>query len=341
MENSSRRSLVLAAAAVVVVVVLAAGVALVVATGDSDDDGTAGETTTSAPAPTTTTAAPVPAEPTCAEGDLDTRRYILCTAGDTPDQPLVVALHGRGSSAAEMQAGTELHQVAAAQGLAVVYADGLSRAWGDDTFPTPTRPAGDEDVVFLDDLVAALQADPRIGDGPVGVVGHSNGASMALRYAAQRPDAVRAVVAVAGQLPRDPAVQPTASVPVLVIYGTADPVRSYDAGIAETPGRQPGQPTPTLPTPDTVAAFVSVTGTTTEVVHDGPTETDPEPTDGTTVRTESWTSGDTTVTLQAIVGGGHTWPSARGTAPRADFGVVSRDLDASSVAIEFVAAEPR
>jgi polyhydroxybutyrate depolymerase len=152
-----------------------------------------------------------PADPTCGDGALGERRYILCTAGDQADQDLVVALHGRGSSAAGMQAHTALHEAAAAQGVAVVYPESLDGGWGDDTFTSPGRPAGDEDVVFLDALVAELRADDRIADeGDIGVAGFSNGASMAMRYTAERPDDVRAAVAVAGQLPRDPAEADTA-----------------------------------------------------------------------------------------------------------------------------------
>lgn len=296
--------------------------------GDADDEATSPTT----PAQTETTP-PVGTEPTCEDGTLADRSFILCTAGDTADQDLVVALHGRGSSAREMRSGTGLDHIAAGEGLAVVFPDGIEGGWSDDTFTMPTRPAGDEDVTFLDDLIGQLRTDPRIADGgTVGVVGFSNGASMALRYAVERPDDVRAVVAVAGQLPRDPAIRPTRPVPLLEVYGTADPVRGYDTGIPDAPDRQPGDPTPTLPTGETVAAFVGAAGSP---APEGPEETDPDPDDGTRLRTERWTGDDgTVVVLHSIVDGGHTWPSS----PAGDqpCGVVSRDLDASAAAIAFV-----
>jgi polyhydroxybutyrate depolymerase len=304
-----------------------------------------GSTTTTTTAPDDPV--PVGTEPTCEDGQLAGRRYVLCTAGDQPDQGLVVALHGRGSSAAEMRTVTELDRAAAGEGWAVVFPDGADGGWGDDTFTTPTRPNGDEDLVFLDQLIEALRADERIDDQPVGVVGFSNGASMALRYAAQRPDAVRAVVSVAGQLPRDPAIRPTGPVPLLEVYGTADPVRSYTDGIADHPDRQPGQSTPTLSTRATVAAFVDVASAGDgdgdgdgggEPEHTGPTESDADPADGTRLRTERWTAADgTVVVLHDIVDGGHTWPSAHAApAGSATFGAVSRDLDASAEAVAFV-----
>jgi polyhydroxybutyrate depolymerase len=297
---------------------------------EDDDNAFAGSTATTAP--DTTTAGATPAEPRCADGTLDGRGYIVCTAADPSGEGLVVALHGRGSSAAEMRAATELERDAAERGLAVVYPDALDGGWGDDTLVTPGRPAGDEDVMFLDTLIETLRSDPGMDDGPVGIVGFSNGASMALRYAGARPDEVRAVVSVAGQLPRDTAIRPTGRVPLLEIYGTADPVRPYDTGIPAPPIREPGAPTPTLPTPETIAAFVG------PAHHEGPTATDPDPGDGTSVRTERWTDGEgTRAVLHTIVGGGHTWPSAHAPFTGSqNFGPVSRDLDASATAIAFV-----
>jgi len=284
-----------------------------------------------APPPASASTTTPPADPVCAGGTLGPRSYVLCTAGDAPGQGLIVALHGRGASAAEMQAMTALEVPAAAAGYAVVYPDALVGAWGDDTFPTDSRPVGDEDIVFLDSLVDALHSDPRIGDGPVGLVGFSNGAGMALRYAAERPDAVRAVVSVAGQLPRDPAVRPTGRVPLLCLHGDADPIRPYATGNPGAPTRVQGQSTPTLSTPETVAAFARPDAT-----HSAPEASDPEPGDGTSVLTEHWSDEDgTRVVLQTLVGGGHTWPSAH-TALDPGFGNVSHDVDAGAEAVTFV-----
>ncbi len=296
-------------------------------------------------APTT-----VAADPTCEDGSLGGRRYILCTGGTDPavdpaaeakaEERLIVAFHGRGSSAEEMRRATELDRVAAAHGLAVVFPEAVDGGWGDDTFATPARPHGDEDVVAVDDLVAALRRDDRIADGPVVVAGFSNGGSMALRYASDRPDQVRGVVSVAGQLPRDPAVRPASRVPLLEVYGTADPIRPEATGIPEPPAREPGGPTPTLSTSDTVAAFVAAAGGEGSVEAVAAVEADPDPLDGTTLRTSRWRdeSGDVAV-LHLVVGGGHTWPSAVAPFAGGDrFGPTSRDLDTSTEAVTFALA---
>ena len=324
------------------------GTGAVAGCGDDDDPRTAGTTTSIEGTDTTaTSAAPAATTPTCVDQALVERHVIVCRAADAPgqgqdeDQGLVIALHGRGSSAAEMRAVTELDRSATEAGLAVAYPDALDGGWGDDTFTTPTRPDGDEDVAFLDDLIAALRSAPGIDDGPVGVVGFSNGASMALRYAVERPDDVRAVVAVAGQLPRDLAVRPTRPVPLLEVYGTADPLRDYDTGIADPPDRRPGQPTPTLSTPDTVAAFTALVAGAPGSSHEGPTESDHDPADGTRLRTERWSDdAGTTVVWHTIVDGGHTWPSGHAPQPETN-GVVSAELDTSAEAIAFVVGPRR
>lgn len=299
-----------------------------------DDPGAADDPTSTG---ASTTATPGSVTPTCQDTTLVERQVIVCATGGASAQGLVVALHGRGSSARELRAVTELDRYASEEGLAVAYPDSVDGGWGDDTFTTPSRPTGHEDVIFLDGLIDALRSGDDIADGPVGVVGFSNGGSMALRYAAERPDAVRAVVSVAGQLPRDPSVRPAQLVPLLEVYGTADPVRHYDTGIVDPPDRQPGEPTPTLSAPETVAAFVAAVPS---LGHDGPTESDPDPGDGTQLRTERWSSeAGTEIVFHTVVEGGHTWPSGHAPQPEG-YGAVSRDIDASAEAVDFI-LDPR
>jgi poly(3-hydroxybutyrate) depolymerase len=101
------------------------------------------------------------------------------------------------------------------------------------------------------------------------------------------------------------------------------------------PGRRPGDPTPTLPTSLTIAAFVAVAGSSAE--HRATVETDADPADGTRLRTERWTDDDGTVAvLRTIVEGGHTWPSSRGQFSGGGFGATSREIDASAEAIAFL-----
>lgn len=85
---------------------------------------------------------------------------------------------------------------------------------------------------------------------------------------------------------------------------------------------------------DRVAAFVAVTDG--DVEHHDSVDRDPDPGDGTTLRTERWERPDGVVAvLHTVVGGGHTPLS--GHAPiEESFGPISRDLDASAEAVAFV-----
>lgn len=285
-----------------------------------------------------TTAAAAPSATECSEGELGERSYVLCMPATTESAGLIVALHGRGSSGEEMRTVTGLDRYADEMGYAVVFPDGIDQRWGDDTFTSDARPTGDEDVEFLDGLILELAADDRIADEQAGVVGFSNGGSMALRYAAQRPENVCAVVSIAGQLPLDEAIRPTEFVPLLEISGTADPISSYEDGVPANPDRTADDSTPTMPTRDTVDAFVAMAEV--DTVTEG-TATDPDPGDGTSLVSDIWTFRDGgTVILHTIEGGGHTWPSAssaiRPLEDSTDFGVVSHDLAASADSVMFV-----
>ncbi len=276
-------------------------------------------------------------EPSCTNEALAERTYLLCTAGDASAQGLVVALHGRGSSAEEFRAVTALDQQAAEHGLAVVFPDALDGGWGDDNFTTPGGPGGD--------------AGRRLPRRP-----HRRRAiRSARRRGARRPcrllergkhgTAVRRATPPTRRAPSspssgscrgDPAIRPTGRVPLLEVFGTADPLRPYGAGIPDAPDRQAGDPTPTLSTPETVAAFVATAGGAED--HEGPEDSDANPTDGTRVRTERWIDRDGTIAvLETVVGGGHTWPSARSPfAGSENFGITSYDIDASAQAIAFL-----
>ena len=125
-------------------------------------------------------------------------------------------------------------------------------------------------------------------------------ASMALRYAAQRPDRVRAVVAVAGQLPATPLSGPRAG--SRCWRCTAARIPSGPTAAA-SPSRPPG----TGPAhPHAAHARHRRRPFAGAATHAGPEPSDPDARDGTTVLTERWRDGEGTVAvlLLTVVGGG-------------------------------------
>lgn len=106
---------------------------------------------------------------------------------------------------------------------------------------SPARADGVDDVDFL--LAVVDEVDREYGPLPVYVVGYSNGRQMAIRLVHERPDRLAGAVLIG-------ATQPTAdifaverdqhaSLPVVLIHGTRDPMVPYNGGMASLFGFRP------------------------------------------------------------------------------------------------------
>ncbi|MEU5754901.1 alpha/beta hydrolase family esterase [Streptomyces sp. NPDC047853] len=269
----------------------------------------------------------------------DTREYLLHRpadgAGGGP-RPLVIAFHGRGADAAELREKSRLEKAAGARGMLVAYPEGLDRGWGAGTRATERRPDPDLDVRFTEALVEQLVRAERADPERVYVTGFSNGGSMALRVAAQRPGLVAAAASVSGQLPAGAAgIEPTGRVPVMVVYGADDPVRP----LAGWPSPPPDPEEPILPSlsaRDSAEAFAAAGGAGEPATQERrgydrtvwPLDAAPR-------------SGRAAATVQLLVvhDAGHTWPGSDVTPPRG-FGPTSQALDATDTILDFFTTAP-
>ncbi|MEV0416239.1 PHB depolymerase family esterase [Streptomyces sp. NPDC050448] len=289
------------------------------------------------PAPT----AGVSASPAAADSrerltvDGGTREYLLHrpAAGGGGPRPLLIAFHGRGADAEHLRKQSGLDRAAEARGMLLVYPEALGKAWGAGTAPTGQRPDPDTDVRFTEALVAELVRTGRADPHRVYVAGFSNGGSMALRMAAQRPDLVAGAASVSGELPTGAAaVKPSGAVPVLIVYGAEDPVRPL-AGLPSPGPAGPGEEplTPTMSARAGAEAFAAAAGAG-DPVEEGRPGYD----------SVTWQPGSAGATVRLLVvhGAGHTWPGST-VAPPAGFGSVSTALDASSTLLDFLAAQRR
>ena len=173
------------------------------------------------------------------EHDGRSRRYIVRVPRLSRDRPpaVVLALHGGGGSASQFKRDNGLDEVADREGFLAVYHDG--------TGPLPRRfltwNAGPhccgsavaqtvDDVGFLAAVVDDLAAKIPVDRGRIYAIGHSNGSMMAYRFAAERPDLVTAIVAVAGAM--DVVLErQVRDVAVLHIHSIDDPRALYDGGV--------------------------------------------------------------------------------------------------------------
>ncbi|MFE5257423.1 alpha/beta hydrolase family esterase [Streptomyces coelicoflavus] len=288
----------------------------------------------------TATAAPGTREQLRVDGDV--RQYLLHRPAATPassaadgPRPLVVAFHGRGADAAELRAKTRLEKAATARGMLVAFPEGLGHGWGAGTRATKQRPDPELDVRFTEALVEHLVRTERADPERVYVAGFSNGGSMALRVAAERPGLLAGAASVSGQLPTgDAAVEPTGPVPVMVVYGADDPVRP----LAGLPSPPPDPEEPILATRsarDTAAAFAAA-GDAGE-----PVTREEKGYDRTVWRLGTGAPGgdrrpDGTVRLLVVEDAGHTWPGST-VPPPEGFGPVSKALDATDTILDFFA----
>jgi polyhydroxybutyrate depolymerase len=166
---------------------------------------------------------------------LDGRSYLVDLPQQPAHAPIILVLHGGGGNAGQVAEDSGFGAPAMAMGYAVIYPQGVSRMLGLATWNAgyccglAVRQNVD-DVAFLDAVIADAAARFGVNAQSVYVTGMSNGSMMAERYAAARPDRVRAVAGVAGTLEVGRfAVE--GAVPLLVIHGTADTHVPFDGGV--------------------------------------------------------------------------------------------------------------
>jgi polyhydroxybutyrate depolymerase len=153
--------------------------------------------------------------------------------------PLVLAFHGGGGSAEGYREYAGFEGLASREGFIVVYPEGMSRA-GFLTSRFHTWNAGKccgyasrenvDDVGFVNALLDSLIQKLPVDASRVYATGHSNGAMMSYRLAAESGDRIAAIAAVAGAMSLE-SFSPARPVPVLHIHSVDDPRALYDGGL--------------------------------------------------------------------------------------------------------------
>jgi len=207
--------------------------------------------------------------------------------------PLVMVLHGGGNSAASVAQTTQFDRFAATDEFVVVYPEGAGGYWNAG-FCCGAREV--DDVGFLAALIDRLAGEYKIDRSRVYVVGVSNGAIMAYRFACARADLVAAVASVAGAMIVDDC-SPSRPVSILELHGTADNSVPYNGGRVQPRAARAIADVP--PTAAVVRKWVDNNGCNTE-----PTVTNQGP-----VSTAVWNrcTANKSVTLVTVQGGSHTW----------------------------------
>jgi polyhydroxybutyrate depolymerase len=240
--------------------------------------------------------------------------------------PLVVFLHGGFGDGTQAESAYGWDAAADTNGFIVVYPDGVSKAWNGGTCCGVPQREGIDDVGFIENLVAELEAELPIDPARVFATGISNGGIMAYRlacetslFAAIGPDS-------ATELVDCQAARPTS---VIAIHGLDDSRVPFNGGLGSGVGHVDGPAVPSV-----IAGWRAIDGCgepTTTI--DGPV----------TTATADCPSGRA-VELITIAGAGHQWPGARPMNPLVaallDLDQPSTALDATAVIWSFFAAHP-
>lgn len=170
--------------------------------------------------------------------------HVPAHSGSRP-LPVMLALHGGGGSGEQFKQDNGLDVVADAHAFVAVYPDGTGPIRGRLlTWNAATNCCGPalrenvDDVGFLDRVLDDLRLRLAVDTNRVYVMGHSNGAMMAYKYAAMRSDRVAALIAVGGALDW-PVTALARPVPLLHIHSVDDPRALYEGGMGPPfPGTQ-------------------------------------------------------------------------------------------------------
>ncbi len=213
--------------------------------------------------------------------------------------PLVLNLHGSGSTAAAEEAFSGMDATANEDGFIVAYPQGSITSGDGFDWNVPGEPLvggayppknAVNDVTFLTDLVPDLASRYCVDTSRVYATGVSGGGRMASQLGCDAPGTFAAVAPVAGLRFPDPCPT-TRSVPVVAFHGTADPIDPYNGN---------GEAYWTYSVPTAAQRWAA---------HDGCAST-PQTTSGTgfTLTVYAPCPGGASVELYSLIGEGHEWP---------------------------------
>jgi len=150
--------------------------------------------------------------------------------------PVVLALHGTGGSAAQMESTSELNVRADQSDFIVVYPEGVRsdgvlgiRSWNAGNCCDYAMRENVDDVGFIARLLDHLTTTFKVDERCVYVTGMSNGGMMAYRLACELSTRVTAIAAVSSTMMTS-FCQPSRPVPVLHIHSAIDTKIPYEGG---------------------------------------------------------------------------------------------------------------
>jgi polyhydroxybutyrate depolymerase len=219
--------------------------------------------------------------------------------------PLVVVLHGYSSSSAGIESYFQLTGQSDARGFLYAMPDGLKDHYGNQYWNATDAccdfdRTGVDDSAYLSHVISAIERSYTVDR--VFLIGHSNGAFMAIRMACEHADQITAVVGLNGAMWNDKTrCRPSRPVSFLDIRSNADGVIHYEGGLNGADGRTPY---PSAATTD--ADWRDFDRCDQQAKQGAPLDLVPD-LDGAETEVTSWScAGHSTVETWQIMGGSHS-----------------------------------
>lgn len=215
--------------------------------------------------------------------------------------PLIVALHGTGSSADGMVAGANLYALSETAGAVVVAPQALGAAFNDGSGRGGPAAEGVDDVKFIEAAIEEVREHAAIDPQRIYLVGFSSGASMAQRFLADSNYPVAAVAAPAdgnyagAETPKRPR-------PLMLFWGTADKLNPLGGGPVTYPQFKVTLQKPALQ--EVAARWAGRLGCTSDKI---------DYDQGITTRRWTGCAGNAEVEFHLADNLGHHWPGGRPT----------------------------
>lgn len=200
----------------------------------------------SSPAPVTADASSVSTGPGTVSIDVDQRPFALHVPSSYhrgTAVPLVVILHGYTSSAAAQESYFKLTPQSDARGFLYAMPDGLRnrqglRYWNATDACCDFDSSGTDDSTYLSHLISTVERSYSVDR--VFLIGHSNGAFMAIRMACDHADQLTGIVGLNGAMWNDKGrCRPSRPVSFLDIRSVADETIFFAGGLNGPQGRTP------------------------------------------------------------------------------------------------------
>jgi polyhydroxybutyrate depolymerase len=243
------------------------------------------------------------------------RNYLLYVPQSyEPDTatPVVIALHGRGASAASQARSSGFNEVAEREGFIVIYPQAYDpnledAVWNYLLDTTMMTNETWNDDIFLDMLVDDLALELNIDMSRLYVTGLSNGGYMTNRLACTRSDRYAAFAPVAGAAPFGVVqlCEGASHSPYMLVQGTADTISPWTGVINEHPYTRQ-QIYIIAPVENNLNFWVDHNECTGAFERQDLPSTDPD--SSVSIFTATECPSDAAVILYAVVGGGHNWP---------------------------------